>query len=112
MPSREWYGGAPISVWQHGVAGYIKLVNMTGREPILNLERIVADLKQERDRLSRAIGELEGTNSSRTAKTTSVAVSRPPVSKGKKRGGLTPEGRRRLSLAMKKRWAERKKKTS
>ena len=29
-----------------------------------------------------------------------------------KRGGLTPEGRRRLSLAMKKRWAERKKKTS
>jgi hypothetical protein len=32
--------------------------------------------------------------------------------KAKKRGGLTPEGRRRLSLAMKKRWAERKKKTT
>jgi len=32
--------------------------------------------------------------------------------KGTERGGLTPEGRRRLSLAMKKRWAERKKKGS
>jgi hypothetical protein len=32
--------------------------------------------------------------------------------KARKRGGLTPEGRSRLSLAMKKRWAERKKKGS
>ena len=82
------------------------------KEPILNLEKIVADLKQERDRLSRAIAELEGTSWPKTAKKTSVAIPYPPVSKAKKRGGLTPEGRRRLSLAMKKRWAERKKKTS
>jgi hypothetical protein len=73
---------------------------------------MVADLKQERDRLSRAIAELEGTNSPRTAKKTRVAIPGPPVLKGKKRGGLTLEGRRRLSSAMKKRWAERKKKTS
>ena len=78
----------------------------------MDLERIVADLKQERDRLSRAIVELEGTNSPRTAKTTSIAIPRSPVLKANKRGALTPEGRRRLSLAMKKRWAERKKKTS
>jgi hypothetical protein len=77
----------------------------------LDLGRIVADLKQERDRLSRAIAELEGINSPSTAKK-KFADPRPPVSKAKKRGGLTPEGRRRLSLAMKKRWAERKKKTS
>ena len=32
--------------------------------------------------------------------------------KKRKRGGLTPEGRKRLSIAMKKRWAERKKKSS
>ena len=82
------------------------------KEPIWNLERIAADLKQERDRLSRAITELEGTRSPRTAKQTSVAVPRSPILKPKKRGGLTPDGRRRLSLAMKKRWAERKKKTS
>jgi hypothetical protein len=43
----------------------------------------------------------------------SAATPRPPAVTGDKRGkGLTPEGRRRLSLAMKKRWAERKKKTS
>ena len=78
----------------------------------MDLERIVADLKQERDRLSRAIAELEGTNSSKTARKISVGVPRPPIMKARKRGGLTPEGRKRLSLAMKKRWAERKKKTS
>jgi hypothetical protein len=81
----------------------------------LDLERIVTDLKQERDRLSRAIAELEGTNSSLTIRKTTVATPRPPAMavKGDERGkGLTPEGRRRLSLAMKKRWAERRKKVS
>jgi hypothetical protein len=75
----------------------------------LDLKRIVADLKQERDRFTRAITELEGVNSPRTVKKTKIATPRPPAMKAKKRGGLTPEGRRRLSLAMKKRWAERRK---
>jgi len=79
----------------------------------LDLERIVADLKQEWGRLSRAIAELEETNSPRIVRKTSAAISRPSVITGDKRGkGLTPEGRRRLSLAMKKRWAERRKKAS
>ena len=79
----------------------------------MDLERIVADLKQERNRLSRAIAELEGTNSSRPVRKTSVAAGHSPATTGDKRGkGLTPEGRRRLSLAMKRRWAERKKKES
>jgi hypothetical protein len=79
----------------------------------LDLERIVADLKQERDRLGRAIAELEGANSHRIVKKTSAAAPRQSATTGDKRGkGLTPEGRRRLSLAMKKRWAERKKKAS
>jgi hypothetical protein len=77
----------------------------------VDLERIVADLKQERTRLSRAIAELEETNSSRSFRKTSVAAPHSPATTGDKRGkGLTPEGRRRLSLAMKRRWAERKKK--
>ena len=75
----------------------------------MDLGRIVADLKQERDRLSLAIAELEGTTSPRTVKQPSVTTPRAPALKAKKGGGLTPEGRRRLSLAMKKRWAERKK---
>jgi hypothetical protein len=72
----------------------------------LDLERIVTDLKQERDRLSRAIAALEGSNSPRTAKKMVTVTAAANV---RKRGGITPEGRRRLSLAMKKRWAERKK---
>ena len=79
----------------------------------MDLERIVADLKQERNRLSRAIAELEGTNSSRSVRKASVAAPHSAATTGDKRGkGLTPEGRRRLSLAMKRRWAERKKKES
>jgi hypothetical protein len=78
----------------------------------LDLERIIADLKQERDRLSRAIAELEGTNARRTDKKSSVLTPGRPVTKGKKRGGMSAEGRWRISLAMKKRWAERKKKES
>jgi hypothetical protein len=80
----------------------------------LDLERIVTDLKQERDRLSRAIAELEGTNPSRIVRKTVVAIPRPLTlaATGDKRGKLTPEGRRRLSMAMKKRWAERRKKVS
>jgi hypothetical protein len=73
----------------------------------LDLDRIVADLKRERDRLSRAIAELEGSNSSRAVSPGAASRAR---TKGKKRAGLTPEGRKRLSLAMKKRWAERRKK--
>jgi hypothetical protein len=73
---------------------------------------MVADLKQERDRLGRAIAELEGKKSPRTARKTELCHSPPAGDQSEKRGGLTPEGRRRLSLAMKKRWAERKKKES
>lgn len=79
----------------------------------MDLERIIADLKQEGNRLSRAIAELERTNLSRPVRKTIVAAPHSPATTGDKRGkGLTPEGRRRLSLAMKRRWAERKKKES
>jgi hypothetical protein len=78
----------------------------------VDLEKIIGDLKQERDRLSRAITALEGADARRVGKKMGVAVSRLSASKPKKRGGLTPEGRRRLSIAMKKRWAERRKKQS
>jgi len=68
----------------------------------LDLEKLVADLKKERDRLGKAITALLGSAlSGKRGGTTS---------KKRKRGGLTPEGRRRLSIAMKKRWAERRKK--
>jgi hypothetical protein len=73
----------------------------------LDLERIVAELEQERDRLSQAIAVLKERNSRVTARKT--APGNGKVSTGR-RGGLTSAGRKRLSELMKKRWAERRKK--
>lgn len=74
----------------------------------MDLAKLVSDLKKERDRLSRAIGALLGSALSQGGKKR-VGRPRGSTTKRKRRGGLTPEGRKRLSLAMKKRWAERKK---
>ena len=75
----------------------------------MDLTKVVSDLKQEEERLRRAIAALLGSAFSRAGKN---RVGRPKGSstKGKKRkrGELTPAGRRRLSLAMKKRWREGK----
>jgi hypothetical protein len=75
----------------------------------LDFDKLVADLKKERDRLGSAITALLGSVTSGGGK---KAAGRPKgkTSKGRKRGGLTPAGRKRLSIAMKKRWAERRKK--
>jgi hypothetical protein len=78
----------------------------------LDLARIIADLKQERERISRAIAALEGSASTLGEKKVDGAAQGGPASEGKQRRGITPEGRRRLSLAMRKRWAERRKKGS
>jgi hypothetical protein len=81
------------------------------KERVLDLQRIVADLKTERDRIIRAISALVGSAAPRGAKKTRVGAPHQPNLKRKKRGGITPEGRQRLSLGMKKRWAERRKKS-
>jgi hypothetical protein len=73
----------------------------------LDVEKIVADLKIERDRVSRAIEALEGNE--RKSSVAKVPAS-PKATSGKKRGGITPAGRKRLAEAMRKRWAERRKK--
>ena len=76
----------------------------------MDTQRIVAELKRERDRLSQAIAALEGQSRNSNAR----ASAKPHRAAGgkKKRGRLTPEGRKRLSDLMKKRWAEKKKKGS
>jgi hypothetical protein len=78
----------------------------------LSLDSILEELKQEKGRLDRAIAALEESDSPRVGKNKSAAAQQPAASKRKKRGGMTPEGRKRLSLAMKRRWAERRKKSS
>jgi hypothetical protein len=79
-------------------------------ESTLDTGRIVAELKRERDRLSRAIAALDGQALESAARTSAV----PHRDTRSKRKGdrLTPAGRRRLSQLMKKRWAERRKKGS
>jgi hypothetical protein len=75
---------------------------------IVDIVAIVSELKKERDRLSRAIAALEGTDGARTG---SKKLAAPTLVKAKKGGrGLTSEGRKRLSEMMKKRWAERRRK--
>jgi hypothetical protein len=75
----------------------------------VDLGIIVSALKKERDQLDRAIAALEGVG---VAGGTTEKSARPAVARtAKKRGhGLTPEGRKRLSQLMKRRWAERRKK--
>lgn len=74
----------------------------------MDIERIVADLRQEGERIGRAIAALLGSSGAATKRGTKGP--RPGTQKRKRRGRLTPEGRKRLSDAMKKRWAERRRK--
>jgi hypothetical protein len=72
----------------------------------VDLHRIFSDLKAERDRIARAIAVLKGTASTSSDR----SIGRP---RGSRRGGgMTQEGRRRVSLAMKKCWAGRRKKVA
>jgi hypothetical protein len=77
----------------------------------MNIDTILAELKKERERLDNAIAALEGVGASRGTKS-SVNAARGISANKPKRHGLTVEGRRRLSEAMKKRWAERRKRRS
>jgi len=82
----------------------------------MDVQEIIAELRNESERLNQAIAALEGASSKQeTTKgrvpvktVTAVKVSQVPTGK-KTRGGMTEEGRKRLSEAMKKRWAARRK---
>ena len=63
----------------------------------MNTDAILKELEEERDRISHAISLLQG-NAKRNGK-----------HDGRKRRGMSAAGRKRISDAMKKRWAARKK---
>jgi hypothetical protein len=73
--------------------------NMGGN---LDLVAIISQLKNERDRINQAIAALDGASSDSKGDARKVAPRR--------RGGMSAEGRRRISEMMKKRWSERRKK--
>jgi hypothetical protein len=88
-----------------------------GRGAKLDIQKIIADLKNERARLDRAIAALEETDSQPSA-SKNRTLTRPRASTDtqlasantKTRGGITDERRKRLSESMKKSWAERREK--
>jgi hypothetical protein len=70
----------------------------------------VSELKAEKNRLERAIAALAGANTGRAIPAT-IDGSRNSASSPRKHY-LTAAGRKRLSVLMKKRWAEKRKKNS
>jgi hypothetical protein len=77
----------------------------------LYTQEIVKELKAERNRLDRAIAALDGESTTRATVPTHEPSSNG-ASAPRKRHRLTAAGRKRLSDMMKKRWAQRKKKSA
>ncbi len=71
----------------------------------MNISKIIEELKRERASIDEAIAALQAVD--RTQTSGSV---RAHGANGRRKRRLTPEGRKRLSEMMKKRWAERKRK--
>jgi hypothetical protein len=74
----------------------------------MDLGKVVSELKRERDRLDKAIAALEGLDGAVAA--TAKAAAKPAAGVKKAKHYISPEGRKRLSEMMKKRWAERRRK--
>jgi hypothetical protein len=75
----------------------------------LDTQEIVKELKAERNRLDKAIVALDGANET-GATVATLEPSGNSVRSPRKRHGISAAGRKRLSVMMKKRWAERRKK--
>ena len=76
----------------------------------MDIQRIVAELTAERDRLDRTIAVLNGISTPRRG-------GRPPktehlATRPKRRRRLSAEGRKRISEAAKRRWAQLRKKAA
>lgn len=68
----------------------------------MEIDKIVADLKKERDRLVRAITALVGVGAAPTGKRRGRKPGpKAAATKKKRRGGISAEGRKRLSEMMK-----------
>jgi hypothetical protein len=82
----------------------------------VDVQEIIAELRNETERLDQAIAALEGVSSrqgttkSRASIKTVRAVKMRQASAGKKaHKGMSAEARKRISEAMKKRWAAQRK---
>lgn len=73
----------------------------------MGVSEILAQIDREIAQLQQARALLSGTGAAKTSKAGSAAK---PAKKKKR--NLTPEGRRRIAEAVKRRWAEQKKKAA
>jgi hypothetical protein len=74
-----------------------------------SLNEVIKKLEQQRTGIERALAalrEIEGPAAAAPATVAAPGPGRPR--KGRRKGGMTPEGRRRLSEALKARWAAKK----
>jgi len=67
----------------------------------MDIQEILSDLRNERERIDAAIRALEGSGKRGPGR---------PAGSGRKRRTMSPAARKRISEMMKIRWAERKKK--
>ena len=74
----------------------------------MDIQSIVAELKNELTRIGTAIGLLEGGAPPKKRPGGPPASAAGKVQPGGRGRGLTPAGRRKLSQAMKLRWAQRR----
>jgi hypothetical protein len=79
------------------------------KEACVNINRILGELKAERNRIESAISAIEGLNS-----TGHRRVGRPPraARKARRRGRMSVAARRKLSRLLKQRWAQGKMKVA
>ena len=75
----------------------------------MDLKHIVEQLKKERARLDAAIAALDGIGPRRPGRPPAAAKT---AGNGRRRRHMSASARRRISQAMKQRWAERKKRTA
>ncbi len=80
----------------------------------MNLAKIVAEIDQEIARLEQAKALLTGgvTLKKRIGRPAAAAAPAASASAGKRKRNISPEGRKRIAEAVKKRWERQKKSTS
>lgn len=72
------------------------------------LAEIIKQLEQQGRAIERALAALRDVGDSGPSSTPAPATSSDGKRTGRRKGGMTPEGRRRLSEALKARWAARR----
>lgn len=75
------------------------------------LKEVIKRLEQQRTAIERALTalrEVDGTAAETSPETSMAPVAAKRGRKAKHKGGMTPEGRKRLSEALKKRWAAKR----